>query len=82
MSLPDASEKSGIPRSSIDSSETDGSDSIEGNMSRADSVLLSMVLAGGFSSAPTMLPLAIRAAATNARPRFILSFLHRFSAKL
>jgi hypothetical protein len=82
MSLPDVSEKSGIPRSGIDGSETDGSDGIEGNMSRADLVMLSMVLAGGFSSAPTRLPLAIRAAATKARPSFILSSPHRLSAKL
>jgi hypothetical protein len=82
MILPDVSEKSGIPRSGIDGSETDGSDGIEGNMSRADFVMLSMVPAGGFSSAPTMLPFAIRATPTNAKPNLILSSPHRLSVRL
>jgi hypothetical protein len=50
ISLPVASEKSGIERSGIEGKETDGMDGIAGIMSRTDLVMLSIRL-GAVSSA-------------------------------
>jgi len=44
MSLPIASEKSGIDRSGTEGNETDGIEGIAGMMSRADFVMLSIRL--------------------------------------